>query len=215
MCEQSTSKKEIYYIGLTGLPGSGKSEFIKILKKILNDKDIICTYYSLSDELREEARKMGLTIKRDVLHNLGNELRSRHGNGILSLKLCKKISKEIIRVVNADRVAIVIDGIRNPEEVLVFRKEFGHSFSLIAIKAPIDEVLRRLSSRSRQDENTKILKHKNLALKMVIRESGEGEPSHGINIHECMTMAEYAIDNSKNREHLSQMVEELCESLIT
>lgn len=215
LCGQNPRKRGICYIGLTGLPSSGKGEFVTILKKMLNDKNIIFTYYSLSNELRKEARKRGLTIKRDVLHNLGNEIRSQHGNGILSLKLCKKISKELTQVVNTDRMVIIIDGIRNPEEVLVFRKEFGDSFSLIAIKVPIVEVLKRLSNRSRQDENTKVLKHKNAAFQMVIRESGEGEPSHGININECMTMAEYAIDNSMNREHLTQQVEELYESLIT
>ena len=88
-------------IGLTGKNASGKGEVADYLQK----KGFI--YYSLSDELREEATKRNLEHTRNNLINLGNELRQQHGPQYLAELINNKIKN------NKD---FVIDSIRNPFE---------------------------------------------------------------------------------------------------
>ena len=68
-------------IGLTGKNASGKGEVADYLKT----KGFV--YYSLSDELREEATKRNIEPSRDNLTNLGNELRKKHGPNYLAQKI--------------------------------------------------------------------------------------------------------------------------------
>jgi len=105
-------------IGLTGLNGSGKTEVAEYLKI----RGFEC--HSLSDEIREEIRRRGLGITREVLIVVGNELRSRYGAGVLAERILKRLG--------LDR-NYVIDSIRNPTEVQVLRGR--GDFSLLAVEA--------------------------------------------------------------------------------
>ena len=67
-------------IGLTGKNASGKGEAASYLKA----KGFI--YYSLSDELRKEATKKGLSHERETLISLGNILRKQNGPEYLAKK---------------------------------------------------------------------------------------------------------------------------------
>ena len=95
-------------IGVTGPIASGKSEVGKILKKLGFPK------ISLSNFVRDEAKKRGLEIERKVLQDLGNELREKYGVGVLAEMALKKMECEDYWVV---------EGIRNKGEVSVFRKK--------------------------------------------------------------------------------------------
>ena len=74
-------------IGLTGRNGTGKTEVANYLKS--KGFELI----SLSDILREEARKRNMDEKRDNLIKLGNEMRKKFGSGILAIKAIEKIKK--------------------------------------------------------------------------------------------------------------------------
>jgi dCMP deaminase len=108
-------------IGVTGLNASGKDTFANYL----------CTkgfyHVSLSDIIREEARKRGLALTRENLIWLGNELRKRHGASISAELALEKAKRE------AFGQHLVISSIRNLQE-LEFLKRKGN-FLLVAIVA--------------------------------------------------------------------------------
>jgi dCMP deaminase len=121
-------------IGLTGKNGSGKTVVCDYLRSRSFE------YYSLSDEIRKEIRSRGLDITREVLINVGNELRERLGPGILA--------ERILNILDHDR-NYVIDSIRNPYEVEVLRRR--PDFTLLALDA--DVAIRFERSRQRGREN--------------------------------------------------------------
>lgn len=194
------AKKDILFVGVTGLPASGKGEFIKFLTGILEKHQVRCRYYSLSDELRAEAKKRGLEVLRPVLRRVANELRQEFGAGILAKFLSNKILKEISE--EDYKVVIVIDAIRNPEEVETLRAEMQPKFVLVALEAPIDRLMERLSVRAREDETKDVIEKREVAWEMLVKEAGEGEPGHGHNISKCISLADVRVDNSGRLEAL-------------
>ena len=122
-------------IGLTGKNGSGKGEVAIFLK------ERGFHYYSLSDALREEAQKRGQEITRDVLVALGNELREKEGPGCLAERIFAKLDPE---------KHYVIDSIRHPSEIQVFRRR--NDFTLLRIHAPDRLRFERLRQRGREND---------------------------------------------------------------
>ncbi len=120
-------------IGLTGKNGAGKGE----VAKYLQERGF--QYYSLSDVLREEAAKEGKELSRDVLVELGNRLRGEHGPSILAEKIFSRLDPE---------KHYVIDSIRHPSEVQVFRRRAD--FLLAMVRAPERLRFERLRQRARE-----------------------------------------------------------------
>ncbi len=203
----------IKYIGVTGLPGSGKGEFIALLRKTIDAKGITLHYYSLSDELRAEAKKRNLPVERPILRRIANELRHDFGNGILSKRLSQKIQQDLSQSSEGECVA-VIDAIRTPEEVAVLREEFEPNFILVALEAPINILAERVSMRARFDERKEVVEKKNEAQNMILREAGQNEPSFGHNISGCISIADWRIDNSGTLDILSRAVVEFVGQVI-
>ena len=122
-------------IGLTGKNGSGKGE----VSKFLGERGF--QYYSLSDALREEAQKKNLQITRDILVELGNKLRGEFGPGVLAEKIFSKLDPE---------KHYVVDSIRHPSEVQVFRRR--SDFLLVHVRAPERLRFERLRQRAREND---------------------------------------------------------------
>ncbi len=119
-------------IGLTGRNASGKTTAAQVLAtKGFNA-------VSLSDAIREEAKRRGLSDVRENLIALGNELRERHGPAALA--------ELTVARMQADR-NYAVDSIRHPAEVAVLRK--AGSFSLFHIFAPLEARFARAQIRSR------------------------------------------------------------------
>lgn len=122
-------------IGLTGKNGSGKGE----VAKYLQERGFL--YYSLSDVLREEATKEGKLVTRDILVHIGNQLRSKQGAGVLAEKIFSRLDPE---------KNYVIDSVRHPSEVQVFRRRTD--FILATVKAPERLRFERLRQRAREND---------------------------------------------------------------
>ncbi len=120
-------------IGLTGKNCAGKTEVCEYLKKRSFE------YQSLSNEIREEAGRRRLEITREVLIELGNELREKHGPGVLAERILGKLETDH---------NYVIDSIRNPSEVDALKTR--SDFTLLAVEA--DEDIRYERSRKRGRE---------------------------------------------------------------
>lgn len=186
----------VYYIGVTGLPGSGKGAFIEELRRRLTLQGIPSGYWSLSDELREEARSRGESVTRPVLRRIANELREEYGGGVLARRVADKARAALQVEAGPGPTAMIVDAIRNPEEVRTLQRELRPDFTLVAVEAPIEQLIARIAARARADETVEVVSHEELARQMILREAGEGEPVHGHNISACMAMADYRLDNS-------------------
>src|SRR3972149_7965462 len=83
-----------HVIGLTGLPSSGKGEVVKALAKLANARGWRMAYLSFSDEIKREARRRGVaegTFTRELLQQIGTEMREKEGAGALAERLALKI----------------------------------------------------------------------------------------------------------------------------
>src|SRR5262245_37103111 len=105
-------------LGLTGRNASGKGEAARYLK------DRGFEPHSLSDVIRETLLARREEETRDAMIRTGNELRVKHGRGYLA---------EVIERRLRDDKNYVVDSIRNPAEVLVFRR--NPRFVLLSIDA--------------------------------------------------------------------------------
>jgi dephospho-CoA kinase len=187
-------------IGLVGKFGSGKSSVMNYLK------GRGFSGVTLSDLIIEVAVKKGLEPKRTVLQDLGNELREEHGPEILAKLALEKISQS-----GSDRG--VIDGIRNPAEVL-FLKSFP-KFYLIELKASRKTRFQRL-----QRLTATALKYPKTWEEFILsekRDLGSGEKQSGQRVREVLKMADIRIINEglsektyqKNFRRLERLINKL------
>jgi dCMP deaminase len=119
-------------IGLTGRNAAGKTT----AGEALGSRGF--SYLSLSDVIREEARRRGLEPLRENLTALGNELREKHGPGALA--------ELTVTRMQTDR-NYAVDSIRHPAEVMALKK--AGSFSLFHIFAPLEARFARSTQRAR------------------------------------------------------------------
>jgi len=122
-------------IGLTGKNGAGKGEVAKFLK------ERGFQYFSLSDVLREEASRAGVPVTRDNLVVLGNRLRAQLGPGALAEKIFGRLDPE---------KHYVVDSVRHPSEVEVFRRR--SDFILACVAAPQRLRFERIKQRKRESD---------------------------------------------------------------
>jgi dephospho-CoA kinase len=179
-------------IGITGPIASGKT----VLVEMLIEKGFI--YHKLSEEVRDEAKKLGIPIERKALQDLGNAMREKFGNGYWAERIIKKIGLG---------KNYVIDGIRNPGEVEAFKK-LG-SFFLIGVDAAIERRLQWILARNK-DSDPKTLEE---IKAMDARDRGVGEASHGQQSEKCYGMADVYISNDGTFEDLARKMSELLEEL--
>lgn len=123
----------MFNVGLTGLNASGKGSVTDILKRLGY------AYFSLSDLIREELQKNNLPLSRENLTRVGRELRVKFGPDVLAVRTQKKLSHNLN----------VIDSIRHPDEVSVFRK--NKNFFLISVEAPAAMRFERAQMRGRNE----------------------------------------------------------------
>ncbi|HZI29161.1 MAG TPA: deaminase [Gemmatimonadaceae bacterium] len=119
-------------IGLTGRNAAGKTT----AGEALGSRGF--SYLSLSDVIREEAKRRGLEPLRENLTALGNELREKHGPGALA--------ELTVARMQSDR-NYAVDSIRHPAEVMALKK--AGSFSLFHIFAPLEARFARSMDRGR------------------------------------------------------------------
>lgn len=125
-------------IGISGLPGSGKS----LISEIGTEKGAIVV--SMGDIVREEAKKRGESSKETA-----KNLRLEHGEYIVSeltIKKIKQLQEEGIEN------SILVEGIRSPHEVDMFKENFDN-FIILSIFANPQIRFERLKKRMREDDS--------------------------------------------------------------
>ena len=125
-------------MGVSGLPGSGKS----LVSEIASQKGAVII--SMGDIIREEAKKRGETTKETA-----QNLRAEHGKYIVSQLTIDKIKK--IESERNENI-IIVEGIRSPAEVDMFKENFKN-FIILSIFANPTLRFERLQNRMREDDS--------------------------------------------------------------
>lgn len=162
-----------------------------MLEEELTHRNVSHTYQSLSDELRAEARFRGLTPDRDVLREMGHELRLKHGSDVLSRRVLERLASNLRQ--GLQYAVTIIDAIRNPGEVRALRDSLGADFLLVAIETPVEAIIDRIRARARGGD---ILDDDEFSRRVLAAEMGLNEPEHGHNIAECIAMADVRLVNA-------------------
>ena len=125
-------------MGISGLPGSGKS----LISDVACQRGAIIV--SMGDIIREEAKKRGETTKETA-----SNLRKEYGKYIVSELTIKKIKQ-----LQEDGIenSIVVEGIRSPHEVDMFKENFDN-FIILSIFANPKLRFERLKLRKREDDS--------------------------------------------------------------
>jgi dephospho-CoA kinase len=167
-------------IGLVGMPGCGKEEFLKIAM----ERGI--SVVRMGDIVRAEVRKKELKLIDKNVGSLADRERKRFGYGVWAERTIPYIENE----------TTIIDGIRGIEEVNVFKKKYGKSFVLVGTNASFEIRYQRIRKRKRKDDR--------LSAKQFKRR-GEREESWGI--RDAMKMADYNITNEGTLKEFRKKVE--------
>jgi len=128
-------------IAFTGMPCSGKSEAVKIAKE--QDIPVI----RMGDCIWEEVESQGLDFNDRNVGKVANDMRKIHGKDIWAKRTLEKI-----KAFDKKNV-IVIDGLRNPEEVDFFKQKLGSEFVFVAVNASTETRRKRALSRKRKDDS--------------------------------------------------------------
>ena len=180
-------------IGLTGRIASGKGEIVGCLKRKGFE------YCTISQVVREEAAKINIPITRESLQDVGNLIRKHEGSGGWIKRLIKRLD------LNKNNI---IDGIRNPGEILELRKI--KNFGLISVDAPQKTRYQRVLSRGKESD-PKIWEE---FLKTDERDFGENESEEGQQVGRCMALADFHLMNDSTLEEFNKKIDEVYAKII-
>ena len=124
---------------LVGMPGAGKEEFVKVAME--EGYEVV----RMGDVVRDYVHSAGFPLKNDIVGKIANEEREKNGVEIWAKRTIERIKK-----MKGDK--IIIDGIRCPEEVDIYKKEFGENMYLVGIFAPMKTRFERILKRNRKDD---------------------------------------------------------------
>lgn len=123
---------------LVGMPGAGKEEFVKVAVQV--GYSVI----RMGDVVREFVAQQGHVLKNDIVGKIATEEREKYGESIWAQRAVEKI-----RAMNTEN--IVIDGIRCPEEVEIYKEELGDVI-VVGIFATQRDRYERIIKRGREDD---------------------------------------------------------------
>ncbi|KZX15407.1 adenylate kinase [Methanobrevibacter cuticularis] len=168
-------------MGVSGLPGSGKSLISKIAKKkgaiIINMGDII----------RKEAIKRNKSSGETAV-----DLRKEQGQYVVA----KLTIQEINSYEKNDEKVFLIEGIRSPYEVQLFKENFAE-FQLISVFASNKLRFQRLKDRNRADDSDDF---------KIFEERDNREINFGIN--DVIANSDYQIKNENDLDSYEQRINE-------
>lgn len=128
-------------LAFTGMPFSGKTEAVKLAKN--RGIPII----RMGDMIWREVENQGLELSDKNVGLVASKMREKFGKNIWAKKTLEEIRSM------GEIEFIVIDGIRNIEEIDLFKNSLGKDFILIAIQAPEEIRYKRALTRNRRDDS--------------------------------------------------------------
>jgi dephospho-CoA kinase len=117
---------------LTGMPGAGKEEFVKVAMEVGFD------FVRMGDVVRDEGQKRG--IDESNIGGFAHTERQIHGMDVWARRTVPYVKE-----------GMLIDGCRGLSEIKVFQREIGEGVRTIAVHTSPGERFRRLVERQRAD----------------------------------------------------------------
>jgi dephospho-CoA kinase len=173
-------------IAFAGMPFSGKSEAVEIAKELK------ISVFRMGDMVWEETKKQGLELNDKNVGTIANNMRKEHSMDIWAKKTIEKIKK-----IKNTKI-LVIDGVRNPEEVETFKRKLGDDFLLVAIQVSDELRHKRAMNRGRKDDSKNLTK---------IKERDNREISWGLNT--VIASADIIISNEGSLEELRDKIKQV------
>ena len=170
-------KRSIF--ALVGMPGSGKTEATLILDNFKFSKVV------MGDVIREEMKQRKIPINSKNMREFMIDLREKEGMDVVARKCISKIEQLNSKI-------IIIDGLRNFEEVDFFKKNL-ESFKIIAVISSAETRYKRLLARKREDDSLDI---------NLLKERDEKELSVGIG--KVIEKTDFIIENEGTVEQLQE-----------
>lgn len=122
-------------LGITGMPGSGKTEIAKLLEK----KKF--TTINMGDIVMKMAEENDIGMVNTKIREFATNMRKIHGNDFFAKETVKELKK-----VKSRNVAIV--GVKSMYEIKIIKRQF-RNLVMISIVAPKIVRFRRLKKRAR------------------------------------------------------------------
>lgn len=188
----SRTNKDRLLIGISGLPLAGKTEAVKTLKEMGIPE------FKMSTAVKKEMKEKNIEINNRNLRNFATEIRDEKGRGIVA-NLCLPFTNDLLE----DHNKIVIDGLRSPEELEIFRNNYGENFINIALWASQETRYERVKNRKRSDDDIENFED------FQWRDNKE----LGWGLGDTMVLADYFIKNEKkSKKELKNKIKEIVRS---
>jgi len=177
-------------LAFAGMPFSGKTEAVKIAKEM--DIPVI----RMGDIIWEEVKNRNLELNDKNVGAIASQMREEYGKGIWAIKTLEKIKS----VENMN--FIVIDGIRNVEEIDIFKRYLEGDFVVVAVEASDKTRQKRALTRNREDDSKDLKK---------INERDKRELGWGLG--RVIASADIVVSNERSIEDFKKKIKEILEKL--
>ncbi|WP_248895610.1 AAA family ATPase [Haloplanus halobius] len=173
-------------VGTVGLPGSGKGEAAEVAR------EMGVPVVTMGDVIRAACRNRGLDPA-EHHGEVAQALRDEGGPAAVAER-----SLPHIRDALEDAEAVLVDGLRAPEEVARFEDAFGDAFVLVSVEAPFETRAKRLGERGRDATDID---------REALREREERELGFGMG--DVMDRADVTIENTGSLSAFRDRVREV------
>jgi dephospho-CoA kinase len=174
-------------IGITGTLGAGKGTIVDFL---VGEKGFV--HYSVRAFIAEEIVRRGMTVNRDSMVVVANDLRKNNSPSYITDCL---YDKAITTGQNS-----IIESIRTPGEIYSLRSKGG--FYLLAIDADPEIRYQRISLRKSETDHISF----DTFLENEQREMNSTNPN-AQNLSKCIELADFKMWNNGTMEQLNREVE--------
>lgn len=174
-------------IGITGTLGAGKGTIVDYL---LKNKGFV--HYSVRAYLTEEIERRGMSVNRDSMTTVGNDLRAKHSPSY--------IVEQLYGRAQASGSNCVIESVRTPGEVTALRSK--PHFYLFAVDADPRVRYERVVLRGSETDHISY----ETFLSNEQREMNNTDPNKQ-NLGVCIREADYRFDNGGTIQQLNEQVE--------
>jgi dephospho-CoA kinase len=177
-------------LAFAGMPFSGKSEAVKIAK------EMNIPVIRMGDMIWEEVKKRKLELSDKNVGTIASQMREEHEKDIWARRTLEKIKS----VENMN--FIVIDGIRNVEEIDLFKKYLEGNFVVVAVKASDKTRQKRALTRNREDDSKDLQK---------IKERDKRELGWGLGV--VIASADVVVSNEGGIEEFRDKVRKILDGI--